>query len=352
MLSRRSAERAHGFTLIELMVAIAILGLLMTYITNTFTMQYQTYAVVDQVSETQNNTLAVAALIERDIRNAGYMVPSSAAACGIDSTSGPDVLVLSDAAAILPVDQLPLSMRGDRLKSEVISVSTSGSTFTVTVDDIVIDGTPSYDTNSDGTDDSDYRIDGAAILVDGANSGRGIACGVVSAVNTGGNSITFDVTSNILSATVTNPQQLWLIPAVVYNVTTPAGSTQPEIQRNGQVLARDVEDLQVAYFFDDNDDGVVDTLEYRASGLNVMTLGGSVAVSPVPSTTFLTNAVDGNLLREIRINIIARTRADDPRNPNSAGAGQARENRTTGIPASDGRRRRVHSATVRLRNIS
>ena len=71
MLGRRIGRRNAGFSLIELIVAVAILGSVMVFVTQTFTLQYQTYSVIDQVSETQNNLLAVAALIERDIRNAG-----------------------------------------------------------------------------------------------------------------------------------------------------------------------------------------------------------------------------------------------------------------------------------------
>ncbi len=106
------------------------------------------------------------------------------------------------------------------------------------------------------------------------------------------------------------------------------------------------------WFFDDNDDGVVDTLEYRAAALNIETTTGTVAVSPVPTTTFNTTTVNGELLREIRFSVVTRTRATDPRNPLTAGIGQATENRATNIPAADGRRRRAYSATVRLRNTS
>ena len=104
------------------------------------------------------------------------------------------------------------------------------------------------------------------------------------------------------------------------------------------MLAKDVEDLQVAWFYDDDDDGVVDDPARRAA-------------SPAP-TTPRTDSVTANELREIRINLVLRTRADDPRNPDDAGIGQARENRTTAIPGADGKHRRVHTATVRLRNLA
>ncbi|MDP6981177.1 MAG: PilW family protein [Myxococcota bacterium] len=351
MLKARRQER--GYSLIELVIAVGLLGLIMSYIASTFTLQYQTYSVVDQVSETQNNTLAVAALIERDIRNAGYMVPTAAAACGADSTSDADTLYLSDASAILPIDQLPTNLRSDVMSADVQgSPSNAGSIWTMGVDDIVLDGNATYDTDGNGTNDSDFQVGAGVIVIDIDDTGRGIACGVISSVDIASNTLIFDLTTTTLTGAMGVPGSLRLIPANVYQVVTPGGAAQPEIQRNSQTLARDTEDLQVAWFFDDDDDGVVDTLEYRASALNIATAGGSVAIAPVPDTTFDTSTVDGELLREIRFNIVTRTRSDDPRNPSNAGTGQATENRATNIPGTDGRRRRIYSATVRLRNTS
>jgi hypothetical protein len=102
------------------------------------------------------------------------------------------------------------------------------------------------------------------------------------------------------------------------------------------LLAKDVEDLQVAWFYDDDTDGVVDTNEVRGES----------------GTNYATTAVNGVELREIRINLIMRTRANDPRNPDDAGIGQQRENRATGVATADGKHRRVHTATVRLRNLT
>jgi len=355
MLSRmtRLNRGRRGYSLIELVIAVGLMGLIMTYITSTFTTQFQTYSVIDQVSETQNNTRAVASMIELDIRNAGYMVPSFAAACGADSTSGSDALFLSDASAILPVDQLPTSLRSQLLSAEVQGTpSASGTEWTMVVDDVVIDENATYDTDANGVTDSDFRVGGGVIVVDRDDSSRGIACGIVSAVTPATDTIVFDLTTTSLSGGMGVPGSLVLVPAIAYQVTTPAGTTQTEIQRNGQALARDVEDLQVAWFFDDDDDGIVDSLEYRASGLNIETTGGTVAISPVPLQTFVTSTVNGEFLREIRFNVVTRTRANDPRNPLAAGIGQATENRATNIPAIDGRRRRVFSATVRMRNVS
>lgn len=341
----------RGFSLIELLVAVAILGSVMVYVTQTFTLQYQTYSVIEQVSETQNNTLAVAALIERDIRNAGYMVPNFGSACGADSTSAPDSLFVSDASAILPVDQLTSAMSSAVLRADVQGTpSVSGSVWTMVVNNLVLDGNPTYDSDANGINDSDFQVGGGVIVVDINDSTRGVACGVISAITVGSNTLVFNLTTTTLNGAMAVPGSLVLIPAIAYTVTTPAGATQPEIQRNGRTLARDIEDLQTAWFFDDDNDGVVDTLEYRASALTIQTAGGASPVAPVPMTTFVTSTVDGSLLREIRFNIVSRTRSPDPRNPLSAGIGQATENRTTNIAPVDGLRRRVYSATIRMRN--
>ena len=108
MLTRPQPTREGGFTLIELVVALAITFMVVFYTLATFTYQHQTYIAVEQVSETQQNSRAIASLIERDIRNAGYQVPSPAATCGADSNAASDVLYLSDADAIRQIDLVAL----------------------------------------------------------------------------------------------------------------------------------------------------------------------------------------------------------------------------------------------------
>jgi hypothetical protein len=135
--------------------------------------------------------------------------------------------------------------------------------------------------------------------------------------------------------TVPAVEDLKLVPAHVYQIVP--GSDPPRLERDGAVLAKDVEDFQVAWFYDDNGNGVIDDPgETRGDA----------------DTDLDTDSVNGQDLREIRLNLVVRTRADDPRNPDSAGTGQATENRTTAIPGDDGKRRRLHTATVRLRNLS
>jgi hypothetical protein len=115
------------------------------------------------------------------------------------------------------------------------------------------------------------------------------------------------------------------------------GGPPPRLERDGVLLANDVEDFQVAWFYDDDEDDEIDANEVRG-------------VAGVP---YVTTAVVGSELREIRVNLITRTRSNDPRNPDDAGVGQTRENRDYAtVAAADGKHRRVHTATVRLRNLA
>jgi type II secretory pathway pseudopilin PulG len=332
VLTNHEARAREGFTIIELMVASMMMFVIVGYAMGTFTIQHQTYVVVDQISEAQQNTRAIALLLERDARNAGYMVPPEGATCGIDNTASPDVLFLSDADAILPADQLTGAMVSQELGADVTSI-TSGTPDAIVVDSLVIDDQATYDTDADGTADSDFRVGAGIIIVDVGNPGLGVLCGTIVTVST---SAPWTITANLTAASWTgtpaNPTDIQAIPAHVYTLT---GTTPPALRRNGVLLAKDVEDLQVAWYVDDGDN-VEEANEYDGDKT---------------TNTYDPQGQDGSALRELRVNLVSRTRDNDPRNPTKAGKGQGTENRSTNVAAADGRRRRVHTAIMRLRNI-
>ena len=328
MLSCRNA----GFTLIELMVSAAAMAIVIFYTLGTFTVQHQTYTVVDQVSETQQNSRAIAGMIERDLRGAGYLVSPTAAVCGFDDTDGPDILVVSDTDAIKQVDQLPPSMQGNDLSVSTTTAPANGSTA-LSVAGLLMDDAASYKKDSGSASlDSDFRVNAGAIVIDLANPQRGVACGQVTAVGT--NSVTVDFDTPALNgANGTSPPDYRVVPAHYYEVDTT--TDPPQLERDGVILAKDVEDLQVAWFYDADGDGQATGNEYAGDdGAN----------------TYSTDVVDGNDLREIRFHVVVATRDGDPRNP-TAGTGQARENRDPDtVSGDDGRRRRVYTSTARIRN--
>lgn len=336
MTSRTRAARKRGFTLIELLVAIGAMGIVLFYTLGTFTANRNAYVVIDQVSEAHQNLLAIASLMERDIRNAGYMVPSGAASCGQDNTNAADILFVSDADAILPADGLPSNQAGDDLSVNVSGLPTkdAGSIWsnptTFTTNDIVLDGTATYPT----TPAADFRPGGGVIFFNPSNPGRGVGCGIVAPLPGGTTSLAFSAVNGPDNNTAITG---WTaVPAHVYRLNGDA------LERDGVVLARHVEDLQFAWFYDDDDDGQVDPGEYVGAA------GTTYSPNAIPGTSQgLTG--DPGTLREIRLNIVVRTSDNDPKEIN-AGAGQATENQTA-APGPDGRRRRVYTSTIRLRNL-
>ena len=61
-----------GFTLIEIMIALAIAGILLVSIYNLYISQSRTYTVQEQVSEMQQNARIAMNMISTDIRMAGF----------------------------------------------------------------------------------------------------------------------------------------------------------------------------------------------------------------------------------------------------------------------------------------
>jgi prepilin-type N-terminal cleavage/methylation domain-containing protein len=318
----------RGFTLIELMIAMGVLAVIAIYLLETFTVNNRNYVALDQVIEAQQNMRAVADLIERDVRHAGFMVPEAAAVCGIDAVNGPDILYVSDHAAIDPGNDV-LSYQGARITGFMTNV-TAGVMISLVLDSVVIEP-PSptraaYDTNDDGTNDSDFQKDAGVIVFDRNDPGRGVACGQVRTVDAANDRITIEILSGSL-AIMTGPPVLAIVPAVEYRV---AGSV---LYRNGLALARGVEDLQIAYLFDFDGDNAIAANEVRGDA------GGTAYVAKNQSVEDLL---------QVRINFVARTRTEDPRF--DAGSFQALENRAA-IAGNDGYRRRVHTSTLMPRNL-
>jgi hypothetical protein len=269
---------------------------------------------------------AFAVLLERDLRHAGLMVPEGAAACGVDDDAGADLLYVSDANAIDPGDDVA-TYDGAVIGGGVTQVATGTTTFAVST--LVMEPTPArpaYDTNGDGTPDSDFRVGGGAIVMDLLDPGRGSACGRVTQVNLVGPQVRVDLQTGALGA-AGGTTNLVLVPAHEYRING------DQLLRDGLVLSEGVEDLQVAYFLDDDTDGVVDADEIHGNGTG---------------PDYVAGAQDGSELREVRVSLVTRTRTPD--REWTQGRPQALENRAASV-ANDGFRRRTYTSTVMLRNV-
>jgi hypothetical protein len=289
--------------------------------------------VTDQVVETQQNLRAVAWLLERDARMTGFMVPEPAALCALDNTNAPDMLWFTDADAVDPDDQ----------SRPALGVDASGYTAgtgikAISVDSLILDETSPgvggfYDLDGDGVPESDFQVDGGAILVDLDDPARGSACGVVTSI--AGGVVRVDFETSIPAPPASD--RVILVPAHVYQIDL--AGPEPVLQRNGQLLATGVEDLQLSFFFDVDRDGRLDD-ELLATG----ELPGGPGNAPV----YGSDDWDNRDLREVRINLVMRTRDAERENVN--GQFQATENRVA-PGGNDGFRRRVHTSTVKLRNV-
>ena len=325
-MTRSHTRRERGFTLIEFMVAVGLLSILMLGVTTSFTFQQRTYVVVDQVAEAKQNVRVVADLIERELRNSGYMVPGAAAACGKDDDEGPDILYISNAASIVAMNNLPAKLLTTTLGAVIDNPPLAGlSSGYQTL------GLQSLDL--DGIGGGDFEEDAGMIIADRYLGLTSVACGKVGTV--GGVSlltIPIEVDLEDDTGSLSSGTELVAIPAIVYELVG------DELQRNGVTIVDQVEDFQVAWFYDLNDDDLVDPGEYLADGEGV-------------TDDYDSTDLDGTLLREVRITVVVKTRDEDPNRSWQGGMGQALENRDPdSVAETDGARRRVHTSTIRLRN--
>jgi len=323
--------RNSGFTIIELLIASLLVAIVMVFTMETFTVNNRNYIKIDSVVDTQQSVRAIASVLERDLRHAGMMVPEVVAACGIDSTTAPDHLYVSDYTAVNPVDAIGVC-DGALVQGAVSQVNANPSNpplTTLTLDTLVMEPDtpdPSYDTDGNGVNDSDFRENGGVIVADSLDHGRGSACGIVTNVNLATNSITIRIKTNALGNSA-GAYALVAVPALEYRINS------EKLYRNNLLLSDGVEDLQLTYFLDanGNDEVNVGELKGESSG-----------------NQYVANASDASDLRAVRINIVVRTRTEDDRF--TQGLFQATENRAA-ITTADGFRRRVHTAIVRMRNV-
>jgi prepilin-type N-terminal cleavage/methylation domain-containing protein len=291
-----------GFTLIEILIAMAILSIVVAQAFAIFTVQHKTYSGTERSIEVQEDVRLVADAVVSDIRMAGYMVPRVAGIASVDGgTSAADQLCTSDPSAIADSAVATALERFDRAHVAA-AVSNGATSVQLAAGHLDVDG--------DGTDDF---VVGQGIILAGGTSSH---CARIQSI--GGTTIGFlPATPSGFSLTTSSGR---VTPATFWEVSG------TDLLRNGVRLSTQVEDLQVEFGVDANGDGQLAGSEFPIHDLN-----GSDAAE----------------IRRVRLSVVARAdrEDDDLQNPGRPAAA----NRSAG--AADGFRRRSTINSVVPRNL-
>jgi len=290
--------RQRGFSLVEMLIAMVIAIVMVVVMYSFFTTQHRTYVVQDNVADMQQNIRMALLTLFRNVRMAGYGVPTSCAIASVNNTGGPDGIFVSDSTVIqtLPDSQI--------FFAELSGDATAGdSSIIVTTTDI------------DGDGNIDFAAGGALIISDGTNT-EGL---VISGGYIGSNTIPLDLSlQNNYAATTAR-----VVPAILYSV---AGGN---LLQDNQPLAFSIEDLQISY--QDSD------------GTWYCNAPGGSPPTDVPPTEVAS-------IRVVEINVLARTKVQDAR---ETGFSQpSLEDHIVSNPPLNGFRRRLLSTRAHVRNLT
>jgi hypothetical protein len=188
----------------------------------------------------------VAELVLQDIRMAGFMVPPRVGISSSDgSNTAADVICVSD-PNIISDSALDAAM--DRFRGAAVSAAVSGGDNGVEV--------VAADMDIDGDGDDDFAVDAGIIISEGTNS----HCARI--ISIAGNDITFTPRTPT-GFSVTSIDGL-AVPAVTYEIPI-SGSG---LYRNNQLISSRVEDVQIEFGVDADNDGLLDAGEFPRHGLN------------------------------------------------------------------------------------
>ena len=131
----------NGFTLIEVLITLAISGVIMTGVYTAFKSQQDSYLAQEQVAELQQNIRAGLDIMTRDIRMAGYDSERSAGA-GITTANAGQLSFTQD-----------LNNDGTIGSNEEVDYGFTPATSNPNYD-VARDGIPDVDSDSDGVPDA------------------------------------------------------------------------------------------------------------------------------------------------------------------------------------------------------
>jgi len=300
-MSNRSGRT--GFTLIELLVALLITSIVASQVLSMFVSQLQVFNSHRRTVDAQNGARLISDLVLQDVRMAGFMMPAITGVSSVDGgNANADTLCVSDPGVLndAMVDQATGKYDGAGLALPIGSVA---STVTLTAAEMDID--------SDGDDDF---VVGQGIII---SEGTRTHCARITAIV--GGLVDFTPATPGGFALVSTSWRA--VPAIIYQ------HSANQLTRNGLLISDEVDDFQIEFAVDANNDGEIGSGEFPIHDLN----------SSVPS-----------LVKGLQLSVMTRAAADDP---NFVGGGRKAMGNRAGSGAQDNVRRRVISVNAALRNM-
>jgi prepilin-type N-terminal cleavage/methylation domain-containing protein len=301
----RAKRPNSGFTLIEILIAMAIFGVVIAQAFAVFMSQHAVYMGTERSIEVQEDARLVADAVLTEIRMAGYMVPRVAGIASVDGgNSDADLLCTSDSNVIADSAVATAVARFDRAEVAV-PVGNGATSAQLSAGHLDVDG--------DSV--NDFAVGQGIILADGTSS----HCAEIQTIGgTGGTTIGFlPQTPALFSLTTATGR---VTPAVIWRVSG------TDLLRNGIRLSNQVEDLQVEFGVDIDGDGQLGTGELGIDDLN---------------------GKDAEAILRVRLSVITRADREDDKLQHSGRPAAA--NRDAGTP--DGFRRRSNINSVVPRNL-
>ena len=289
-----------GFSLVELMVAVTVMGIVTSQLLLSFSHQHTTSLEQERTVEIQQEARLINDLILSDLRIGGFMVPEIASVGSLDGgVNGSDILCVSDSTII---NDNVLAGATNKFPGATIMAAINGGASSVTV------SAATMDIDSDGDDDF---VANAGVLI---GTGTEAHCAVITDIV--GSTISFTPSTVAGFSAAFNDVA---VPALVYQVN---GTT---ISRNSMILSNHIEDLQVQFGVDADRNGTVEGAEFPIDDLS---------------------GEEFELIENVRITLTAR---DQRGKPGFAGQFASVANRVAGA-ADNFKRRRMTGDTV-IRNL-
>ena len=296
-----------GFTVIELLVSLAIMAIVSSQLLLVFQGQQEAYVTNERILDIQEDARLVMDLISTETRMAGFMVPRVTGLTSINGGAAPDIFCVSDANEIADGTLATASQPFDRGRPLGPTAVGATSIFLQPGD---------LDIDSDGADD--FSTGQALIIADSTNSW----CAPIVTVDAAAGRLDLPAVFAIPTAFPTTAR---VVPAVMYQV---GGAGGLGLSRNGLLLSAEVEDLQVEFGVDVNGDSIIDPL---TGEFPIHNLAG----------------FDPASILQVRLTVTTRTAQGDQ---DFTGQFPAAADRPGGA-ATDNFRRRRFVASIRPRNL-